>query len=299
MTGDQGGTAIEVVALIALVATLVTLATPAIRGRVRGPAGDALRSAIAHPMVATPDTLRARISRVGTVALAPRTKPVVSWWRGRWSHQAATGHSARSTFAASNAFDSQACVLCADATVAGASNLVATRARSAPAGLAVHLTGSSRAFLAVATVHLRDVLTMRGGPIAASVNAEAGATAGLEGQATGALDVSREHQDVSADATAVAGARAHGEVAAAARFAGVALSQSAGGEAWAGAGATGAFHLRHDSGTLVVGGRLGAALGLGGAVEFESQVDVSGVAAQARRWSRSLEQFQQWKGWPS
>jgi hypothetical protein len=92
--------------------------------------------------------------------------------------------------------------------------------------------------------------------------------------------------DAEARAGVMVGAVAKAEGRAGVELFGVALEQTGSAEAWAGAGAKGVLGVHASQGRLQWRVGWGAALGIGGATEWNGAVDVSGVSDEHRRLAR-------------
>ncbi|MCW2926694.1 MAG: hypothetical protein JWM86_662, partial [Thermoleophilia bacterium] len=108
-------------------------------------------------------------------------------------------------------------------------------------------------------------------------------TLGAELDARGRARLSASAQDLEVRGSAIAGASARAEAKFGVNLLGVAISQKATGEAWAGAGARGAVGVHRTEDRLEWRLGWGAVLGLGAAAEWEGAVDVAKVPARHRR----------------
>lgn len=175
------------------------------------------------------------------------------------------------------------CLLCASASAhasAGLGSGVRSGEHDAVGGLLARAWGDAHA----AVVHLSGRASVHVGNertgLAAQVAGEAAVGAQVHGDAQ--LVLSGHTQHVRVDAGAVVGARARAEEHAALQLAGAALHESGAVEGWAGLGASASVEVKRSGGAITLHHRLGAALGLGGAYEFDVTFDPSAFQLTTR-----------------
>lgn len=109
---------------------------------------------------------------------------------------------------------------------------------------------------------------------------------GGEARAAAGLQLGRSVQDLELEAGATAGAVARAEGQLGVDLLGVAIRHGGRVEGWAGAGARGVVGVRRERERLSWRFGWGAALGLGGAAEWQGSVDISAVSPRHRRLAR-------------
>ncbi|MCW2925454.1 MAG: hypothetical protein JWM98_2858 [Thermoleophilia bacterium] len=210
-----------------------------------------------------------------------RLTPVVAphaVWSDTWS-TSRTGHGA------AGAVDATACALCASLGWSHDLAVGTSVDRDGPVtGVQGELVGGGQ--LALASVQAGARVAGERGPVSAGAQGRVRGTVGAEFEARLHAVLGHDAQDVEVRGSAMAGASAKAEGTAGLHLLGVAVTQSAEGEAWAGAGAKGVAGFHHAGTKVAWRLGLGGAWGFGAATEWSGSVDVAGVPAQHRRLAR-------------
>ncbi len=292
LDGVQGATAVEAVGLVVAIAVLLAAALPTLRASGRSPAaavstrleavrGVPLGHSTGSGRVVQPLGHFAWGSRVAAPAVRVEIPAqhgwLVAWHRftGAWHRDLGPTHTTTTV---------SACFVCAGASgqggvAPGASIGAGSRGSSNvtpnTAGVMATLTG--RAFVAVAQATATSTTALDYHSLHALSRTSLDAVVGADATGTARLSLSHQSQRLDLGGSAVAGGKVRAEQRAAVSIAGLGLDVTAGAEGWAGAGASGGVHLGHHDGHFDFGMRTGAALGLGGAYDLQTSIDLSGL----------------------
>jgi hypothetical protein len=284
-SAEAAATSLEFVGVAVAAALLVGGAALGLQARVPGMTGaiaDVLGDLVEHGATrrsvrgvrevrAGGGDVRVRVSR-DEIRMTPVLDPRALWQRG-WS-----GEGSRTGVDASASIS--ACAMCTGWEQDR--GVVADPGEGG--GLLGTVEGSAR--LALAAVQAQAAARRDLGSVGSvEATARARAMVGVEASGDGELRIGGG-VDAEARGGVMVGAVAKAEGRAGMELFGVALEQTGSAEAWAGAGAKGVLGVHASQGRLQWRVGWGAALGIGGATEWNGAVDVSGVSAEHRRLAR-------------